>query len=195
MPRTSVGDGPAALRRSSSVRAVLHEPPRRGGGRSSAHRPRRRRTRVSRRPSPRSSSGGDGRDCDLVVVRRPGHEHGVQPGRRNPLCLGGHDRPATGAMTQLSLVPPRAAGRQPGVAPDRVGRPESRPSRFRPDAHHRRGLFDAIRADAADPPGRPRYGEGVGLHLSQIDEADELLTSDPLALLIGMVLDQPVSER
>jgi hypothetical protein len=33
-----------------------------------------------------------------------------------------------------------------------------------------------------------RYGEGVGLHLSQIDEADELLTNDPLALLIGMVL-------
>jgi uncharacterized HhH-GPD family protein len=30
----------------------------------------------------------------------------------------------------------------------------------------------------------------VGLHLSQIDEADELLTRDPLALLIGMVLDQ-----
>jgi len=39
------------------------------------------------------------------------------------------------------------------------------------------------------------YGDGVGLHLSQIDEADELLTNDPLALLIGMVLDQPVSER
>jgi hypothetical protein len=34
----------------------------------------------------------------------------------------------------------------------------------------------------------------VGLHLSQIDEADELLTNDPLALLIGMVLDQRVSE-
>jgi predicted RNase H-like HicB family nuclease len=32
----------------------------------------------------------------------------------------------------------------------------------------------------------------VGLHLSQIDEADELLTNDPLALLIGMVLDQQV---
>jgi len=31
--------------------------------------------------------------------------------------------------------------------------------------------------------------------LSQIDEADELLTSDPLALLIGTVLDQQVSER
>jgi uncharacterized HhH-GPD family protein len=30
----------------------------------------------------------------------------------------------------------------------------------------------------------------VSLHLSQIDEADELLTDDPLALLIGMVLDQ-----
>jgi hypothetical protein len=39
------------------------------------------------------------------------------------------------------------------------------------------------------------YGEVVGLHLSQIEEADELLTSDPLALLIGMVLDQPNSER
>jgi len=34
----------------------------------------------------------------------------------------------------------------------------------------------------------------VGLHLSQIAEADELLTNDPLALLIGMVLDQPVPE-
>lgn len=32
----------------------------------------------------------------------------------------------------------------------------------------------------------------MGLHLSQIDEADELLTSDPLALLIGMVLDQQI---
>ncbi|EFC85124.1 HhH-GPD-type base excision DNA repair protein [Parafrankia sp. EUN1f] len=30
----------------------------------------------------------------------------------------------------------------------------------------------------------------MGLHLSQIAEADELLTNDPLALLIGMVLDQ-----
>ncbi|OHV35610.1 hypothetical protein BCD49_21670 [Pseudofrankia sp. EUN1h] len=38
------------------------------------------------------------------------------------------------------------------------------------------------------------YGEVVGLHLSQIDEADDLLTNDPLALLIGMVLDQQVSE-
>ncbi len=35
----------------------------------------------------------------------------------------------------------------------------------------------------------------MGLHLSQIDEAEELLTNDPLALLIGMVLDQRVSER
>ncbi|MEX5637933.1 hypothetical protein [Parafrankia sp. FMc2] len=34
----------------------------------------------------------------------------------------------------------------------------------------------------------------MGLHLRQIDEADELLTNDPLALLIGMVLDQRVSE-
>jgi len=39
------------------------------------------------------------------------------------------------------------------------------------------------------------YGEAVGLHLSQIDQADELLTNDPLALLIRMVLDQWVSER
>jgi uncharacterized HhH-GPD family protein len=30
------------------------------------------------------------------------------------------------------------------------------------------------------------------LHLSQIDEADELLTNDALALLIGMVLDQQI---
>ncbi|ABW09950.1 conserved hypothetical protein [Parafrankia sp. EAN1pec] len=35
----------------------------------------------------------------------------------------------------------------------------------------------------------------MGLHLSQIAEADELLTNDPLALLIGMVLDLRVSER
>nr|WP_198543547.1 hypothetical protein [Pseudofrankia sp. BMG5.36] len=34
----------------------------------------------------------------------------------------------------------------------------------------------------------------MGLHLSQIAEADELLTNDPLALLIGMVLDQPIPE-
>jgi hypothetical protein len=34
----------------------------------------------------------------------------------------------------------------------------------------------------------------VGLHLSQIDTADEVLTNAPLALLIGMVLDQQVLE-
>ncbi len=54
-------------------------------------------------------------------------------------------------------------------------------------------------------PGQPRggvtrggaafYAVPVSLHLSQIPEADELLTNDPLALLVGMVLDQPVSER
>jgi hypothetical protein len=38
------------------------------------------------------------------------------------------------------------------------------------------------------------YGDDVGLHLSQIDEADELLTNDPLALLIGMVLDQQIGQ-
>ncbi|OHV45125.1 Fe-S cluster assembly protein HesB [Parafrankia soli] len=32
----------------------------------------------------------------------------------------------------------------------------------------------------------------MGLHLSQVAEADELLTNDPLALLIGMVLDQQI---
>ncbi|CAO5178222.1 transposase [Frankia sp. AiPs1] len=35
----------------------------------------------------------------------------------------------------------------------------------------------------------------MGLHLSQIAEADELLTNDPLALLIGMMLNQQVSGR
>lgn len=35
----------------------------------------------------------------------------------------------------------------------------------------------------------------MGLHLSQIVEADELLTNDPLALLVGLVLDQRGSER
>ncbi|WP_275452050.1 MULTISPECIES: hypothetical protein [Protofrankia] len=35
----------------------------------------------------------------------------------------------------------------------------------------------------------------MGLHLSQVEAADELLTNDPLAFLIGMVLDQPVSQR
>ncbi len=34
----------------------------------------------------------------------------------------------------------------------------------------------------------------MGLHRSQIAEADELLTSDSLALLIGMVLDQQVGQ-
>ncbi|WP_368954336.1 hypothetical protein [Parafrankia soli] len=33
------------------------------------------------------------------------------------------------------------------------------------------------------------YGVLVGLHLSQVAEADEPLTNDPLALLIDMVLD------
>jgi len=45
-----------------------------------------------------------------------------------------------------------------------------------------------------DLSGRAGYGDVVGLHLSQINEADELLTNAPLALLIGMVLDQSVSE-
>lgn len=35
----------------------------------------------------------------------------------------------------------------------------------------------------------------MGLHLSQIAEADERLANDPLALLVGMVLDQRVPER
>nr|WP_198535939.1 hypothetical protein [Pseudofrankia saprophytica] len=34
----------------------------------------------------------------------------------------------------------------------------------------------------------------MGLHLSQNDAADELLTNDPLALLIGMVLDRQVGQ-
>jgi hypothetical protein len=38
------------------------------------------------------------------------------------------------------------------------------------------------------------YRCDVGLHLSQIDEADELLTKDPLALLIAMVLDQQIGQ-
>jgi len=42
------------------------------------------------------------------------------------------------------------------------------------------------------PARRVGYRDDVGLHLSQIDDADELLTNDPLALLIGMVLDQQV---
>ncbi len=37
------------------------------------------------------------------------------------------------------------------------------------------------------------YGGRVSLHLSQIPEADELLTRDPLALLVGIVLDQHMS--
>lgn len=43
--------------------------------------------------------------------------------------------------------------------------------------------------------GRGSYRNPVSLHLSQIAEADALLTNDPLALLIGMMLDQQVSER
>jgi len=38
------------------------------------------------------------------------------------------------------------------------------------------------------------YGDVAALHLRQIDEADELLTKDPLALLVAMVLDQRISE-
>lgn len=38
-----------------------------------------------------------------------------------------------------------------------------------------------------------RYCCAVGLRLSQIDAADELLSNDPLALLAGTVLDQWVS--
>ncbi len=36
------------------------------------------------------------------------------------------------------------------------------------------------------------YDCGAMLHLSQDDEADELISKDPLALLIGMVLDQQI---
>ena len=41
-------------------------------------------------------------------------------------------------------------------------------------------------------PGAPRYDLHVQLHLSQDPEADALLSEEPLALLIGMVLDQQV---
>jgi hypothetical protein len=39
---------------------------------------------------------------------------------------------------------------------------------------------------------RRRYLGDVGRHLSQIHEADELLTNDPLALLIALVLDRQI---
>jgi hypothetical protein len=38
------------------------------------------------------------------------------------------------------------------------------------------------------------HGDVMGLHLSQVNEADEPLTKDPLALLIGMVLDQQIGQ-
>ncbi len=44
-------------------------------------------------------------------------------------------------------------------------------------------------------PGRPgsrRYAEGVPLQLSQDPDSDALLDRDPLALLIGMLLDQQI---
>ncbi len=50
---------------------------------------------------------------------------------------------------------------------------------------------DRCRPGRRDPTG---YAGDVGLHLSQIDEADELLTNDALALLIGMVLDQQIGQ-
>ncbi len=36
---------------------------------------------------------------------------------------------------------------------------------------------------------------GMGLYLSGDPEVDDFLDADPLALLVGMVLDQQVSER
>ena len=65
------------------------------------------------------------------------------------------------------------------------------------DDRGRRGATTSIvrrpdqRCDGCADPATVR---GMGLHLSQVDEADELLTNDPLALLIGTVLDQQVSE-
>jgi hypothetical protein len=53
-------------------------------------------------------------------------------------------------------------------------------------------IWLARRWTSSSAAGGVGYGEGVGMHLSQIDEADELLTNDPLALPIGMVLDQQV---
>jgi hypothetical protein len=47
-------------------------------------------------------------------------------------------------------------------------------------------------AEGARRRGTVGYRDDVGLHLRQIDEADELLTNDPLALLIGMVLDRQI---
>ena len=76
-------------------------------------------------------------------------------------------------------------------------------SRARPQVGH--GLRQAVGGPAVAPatarPDQLCDGDAspatvldVALYLSQITEADELLTNDPLALLIGMVLDQPVSE-
>lgn len=68
-----------------------------------------------------------------------------------------------------------------------------------PGTEARRDGTDPLRTRRCDqrrdgPCSVVGYGDVVGLHLSQVDEADELLTKDPLALLIGMVLDQSVSE-
>ncbi|WP_322752377.1 hypothetical protein [Frankia sp. Cas3] len=38
------------------------------------------------------------------------------------------------------------------------------------------------------------HGTRASLRLNQLAEAAELLTNDPLALLIGMVLDQPMPQ-
>jgi hypothetical protein len=51
---------------------------------------------------------------------------------------------------------------------------------------------DLVAADLPVHEQADRYRSDVGLHLSQVAEADELLTSDPLALLVGMVLDQQI---
>ncbi|ONH60620.1 hypothetical protein CcI49_11260 [Frankia sp. CcI49] len=59
-------------------------------------------------------------------------------------------------------------------------------------ASRHRGQGRGARRRASVLPG---YGCAVELHLSQIDEVDELLTNDRLALLIGMALDRQCSER
>jgi uncharacterized HhH-GPD family protein len=65
-----------------------------------------------------------------------------------------------------------------------------------PDVQIRGKVFGSFRAGVL-PAGRRPAGEraslaGMGLMLSQQAEADALLDSDPLALVIGMVLDQQV---
>jgi len=158
----------------------------------------RRRRPPERTPSGELPDGLTQREAEILSM--------IAQGKTNPR----HRRRA------VPQQPHRENPHQPHLRQDRFRRPRRRhPLRPRTPTRMRRcgprawpGARTAVPYRGRPGPERgPRpiyrrsgrraavgYGGAVGLHLSQIDEADELLTNDLLALLIGMVLDQQIGQ-